>query len=819
MQPLIDASAPTGIVVVHEGLFEEPLLIDKSLTLRGRDGAFPTGLGLAGLAPVAHPTLTLASGPVGQTIVSVESIGVIIEGLVFDVDQTFAGSAIRTQGDIDGLVIRNNEISTGLSNPATRTPFGQRNAVAVNLDRDGGSFFDIRVEGNLIVGTPDQPPSPGDSFEPVFFHAGIAQDDGAISLLGNDIQAASHDAIIRFSSNAVLDISDNSFRGGGLQVAEANANVPMILIDTNQFVPDNDIFPFAGFEFGFGEFFQASLRLQNNQAVVHHVTQNSFTDHSSGISAEKMAQLVIDDNHFAPTLSSNLAVPGERLRHLIVNNKLLATNAGPSVAMDVSINGNDFDGGAAAAEVVAIEYRNHDASLSGDSLGQFEINQLNDFDDGLDWFVVLDDQTFADSQSSGIPGYGAPIAATSGAPFGTDVDARGNIFSGVAGADQTAAQRAATLTRIQDVRSNAALGTVVLEQPGLMLSSQLLDFGTVAAGSQATIALVYENNGEQLLEITDSGAPSAPFSVTSDGCGGSVFQLPAGQTCAVEYTFAPISVGPFEQNRVVQGTQSGGDQALTFVGQGVAGAADRIEAASDTTITGLAGEPVSPGDRPTVRILDAFDNPVADVTVGFEVISGGGAGSGLVQVSDASGLAMVGSWTLGPLAGTQQLSASAPGLVDSPVIFTAEADPSADLSIIIDDNREAIGEGQTNNYVIVVANLGPSDVVNAQVNVPLVAEIEASSASWVCFPGVNAVCTASGAGAISESVDLAAGSSVTFVLEAEVKLGPTQTLDMTASVQPPAGTIDPDLDNNSDSDVTTIVPASDSVFADRFEQD
>jgi parallel beta-helix repeat protein len=246
------------------------------------------------------------------------------------------------------------------------------------------------------------------------------------------------------------------------------------------------------------------------------------------------------------------------------------------------------------------------------------------------------------------------------------------------------------------------------------------------------------------------------------------------------------------------------------------GAGVSIEAVSDTEISGQTGQPVAAEDRPTVRVLDEFDNPVSGVTVSFEVTSGGGSVSGATQVTDSAGHAQVGSWTLGADS-IQTLIASAPGLSGSPVEFTATAEILVDLAILIDDNRETIEVGQRNTYVIVVSNVGPGDAMGVEVEVPLADELAETGSEWVCFPAGEATCISSGSGGIFESADLPAGTSMTFVLQADVQLGPTQTIVMTAELTPPAGVTDVSPETYSDSTVTQVIVTQDELFRDRFE--
>ncbi|HEU4641456.1 MAG TPA: filamin/ABP280 repeat domain-containing protein [Gemmatimonadaceae bacterium] len=87
--------------------------------------------------------------------------------------------------------------------------------------------------------------------------------------------------------------------------------------------------------------------------------------------------------------------------------------------------------------------------------------------------------------------------------------------------------------------------------------------------------------------------------------------------------------------------------------------------------TAPAGTAVS--IAPAVRLLDASGVPLTGVTVTFAVRSGGGSITGATPVTDANGIATVGSWTLGPAAGANTLAASAPGVSGSPLTFTATA--------------------------------------------------------------------------------------------------------------------------------------------------
>lgn len=77
--------------------------------------------------------------------------------------------------------------------------------------------------------------------------------------------------------------------------------------------------------------------------------------------------------------------------------------------------------------------------------------------------------------------------------------------------------------------------------------------------------------------------------------------------------------------------------------------------------------------RPAVIVKDAAGDPVSGVSVTFAVSPDGGSATGIVQTTDASGVATVGSWTMGSTAGTNTLTATSGTLAGSPVTFTATA--------------------------------------------------------------------------------------------------------------------------------------------------
>ena len=76
---------------------------------------------------------------------------------------------------------------------------------------------------------------------------------------------------------------------------------------------------------------------------------------------------------------------------------------------------------------------------------------------------------------------------------------------------------------------------------------------------------------------------------------------------------------------------------------------------------------------PAVLVSDQYGNPVPNLGVAFAVASGGGSVAGGSPTTNTSGIASVGSWTLGSARGSNRLTATASGsgIAGNPVTFSA----------------------------------------------------------------------------------------------------------------------------------------------------
>ena len=139
---------------------------------------------------------------------------------------------------------------------------------------------------------------------------------------------------------------------------------------------------------------------------------------------------------------------------------------------------------------------------------------------------------------------------------------------------------------------------------------------------------------------------------------------------------------------------------------------------------------------------------------------------------------------------------------------TTDLDPAADLSISVDDGvASAVPGGPDVVSTLVVSNDGPSDVVGAVVQGTFASQL--TGVAWTCLPTPGATCTPNGVGNLLDTVDLAAGSGLTYVVTGAVPSDATGTLATSGAVATPATVTELQLADNSDSDTTLLTPQAD----------
>jgi len=204
-------------------------------------------------------------------------------------------------------------------------------------------------------------------------------------------------------------------------------------------------------------------------------------------------------------------------------------------------------------------------------------------------------------------------------------------------------ESAANLAILTQPSSTAASGTALAQGPVVQLQTE---DGTPVAQANVDVTATMEGGGNVSGQTT----------VTTDAQGQATFTGLVVTAPVGEHTLLFTADGLTE----VRSTPV----AITV------GAATTIAASSATPQSAEAG--TGAGEPPAVLVTDGAGNPVEGVDVTFAVTQGGGAILPVAAVpTEADGIAKLDSWTMGPVAGANAVTATATGLSGSPVQFDA----------------------------------------------------------------------------------------------------------------------------------------------------
>jgi len=245
------------------------------------------------------------------------------------------------------------------------------------------------------------------------------------------------------------------------------------------------------------------------------------------------------------------------------------------------------------------------------------------------------------------------------------------------------------MTRLsrQSRRSVAILSAAVGVLAGLSCNdgtTPIAAFGTAASmlivsGDVQQAAVGTELPAAVVVRVVDSAgrAVSGQIVVYRVVAGGGTVFAGTGQTntsgeSRERWTLGTVATDSQRlEARAVDATTGAALVFAVFKATALPASASKFKKASADSFQAPSGTPVS--SPPSVKVVDQYDNPVAGSVVTFSVTAGGGSLTGGVQTTSASGTATVGRWTMGSTLGTNTLSASSPGLLGSPITFTATA--------------------------------------------------------------------------------------------------------------------------------------------------
>ena len=222
----------------------------------------------------------------------------------------------------------------------------------------------------------------------------------------------------------------------------------------------------------------------------------------------------------------------------------------------------------------------------------------------------------------------------------------------------------------------------------------------------------------KVMDEDGNGVPNVPvlFAVTvGDGIAGGATQTTNGdgEASAGAWTLG-TAVGT---NRLIATVEGLVGSPVTFEATGTHGAATAISVYAGNIQRAVTGTPVSV--RPSVRVVDAFGNPVPGLSVGFAVEFGGGSITGATSTTDGSGVATVGSWTLGEVGGNTLIATIVGNsALTVTVVATAVPPPVPErIEVVAGDLQAVVGGGpvSTAPSVRVTSNEG-FPVAGAQVS-------------------------------------------------------------------------------------------------------
>jgi lysophospholipase L1-like esterase len=194
---------------------------------------------------------------------------------------------------------------------------------------------------------------------------------------------------------------------------------------------------------------------------------------------------------------------------------------------------------------------------------------------------------------------------------------------------------------------------------------------TVQVKATIQFAAALKDNEQQPLTRPMTWASSSPGIVSIDSSGLATAIVP-GQS-----TITAISEGKSATAKVTV----------------VPGPASVLAIAAGDGQSVTAGSPVP--ILPAVKVSDAFGNPVPGFAITFAVASGGGTITGGSATTSASGVATVGSWTIGTTAAPNTLTASGTGLTPASVTFTVAgvAGAPTTAAIFVGNNQTGTAGG------------------------------------------------------------------------------------------------------------------------------
>jgi uncharacterized repeat protein (TIGR01451 family) len=143
------------------------------------------------------------------------------------------------------------------------------------------------------------------------------------------------------------------------------------------------------------------------------------------------------------------------------------------------------------------------------------------------------------------------------------------------------------------------------------------------------------------------------------------------------------------------------------------------------------------------------------------------------------------------------------GGLNPPADTSVQFLPTVDLHVRKTASNDHYAPEQLFTYTLVVTNNGPDTASGVTVADPLPAALAGGSFTWTCSGSGGSTCTPSGGGDIDDSAVVAANTSVVYTVTGTVPGATTGELSNTATVTPPADSVDTGCTPDCASTVTT----------------
>ncbi len=334
--------------------------------------------------------------------------------------------------------------------------------------------------------------------------------------------------------------------------------------------------------------------------------------------------------------------------------------------------------------------------------------------------------------------------------------------------------------------------------------------------NKADTSISISNDTPDPSVVGQSVTVSAAVAVTSPGAGTPTGSIAVTGSNTTGCTINPLSNGSCALTFTAAGPQTlnagyAGDPNFNASSTQSSTAHTTNKAATTVSISNETPDPSIVGQSVTVSAAVALTSPGAGTPTGSITIGGTDtAGCTISPLSNGSCSLTFTASGAKSITATYNGDANFSGSVSTPATSHTVMPSQADLAVTVDDGVTLAPIGTQVTYAIVVTNNGPDDVTGATLTDSPLNGL--TNLTWTCAPAGKCA-HASGTGAISESVDLANGASLTYQLTGTVTVALGTQFADTAQITAPGGTIDPNDTNDSATDIDN----TDEIFRGTFE--